>query len=77
MQLRFEVNVGGHWTPVKNGIVLADGRLGCDLGVVPPPYWVHSEETTSQPEFRKLCFSKLTPEERQCAVSRLGGLPVF
>ena len=81
MKLQFEINVGGTWVPTAHGSIQADGRLGFTLpgrsGVCPPPFWRHTEETTRQPEFRRMCFASLTPEERDSAVARLRGQPEF
>jgi hypothetical protein len=82
MPLKFEINVGGEWVEAKSGIILADGRLGFTLecghsGVARPPYWRHSEKTTRHPDFRRMCFGFLAPEERDAAIARLGGEPEF
>jgi hypothetical protein len=82
MPLKYEINVGGEWVEARTGIILADGRLGFTLpdgyqGVARPPYWRHSEVTTSFPDFRRLCFYALTPEEQESARVRLRGEPEF
>lgn len=66
----------------RTGLVLADGRLGYTTacgrsGVVRPPGWRQTEESTRQPAFRRVCFDALTPEEKDLAVARLGGMPTF
>lgn len=86
MQLQFEVNISGLypavWVAAEHGTILADGRLGYTLptgehDVVSPPFWRHTEATTRQPAFRRMCFAALTPEERDAAVARLRGQPQF
>lgn len=82
MQFKYEVKLDGQWVAATNGIVLADGRLGYQTacgrsGVVKAPFWRQTEESTRQPEFRRVCFEALTVEEKECAVARLGGVPKF
>lgn len=85
MTLRFEVCVAGHWVPTRTAIILADGRLGFTLdgpcgptgGVAKPPFFRQTEESARQPEFRRLCWNSLTPDERAAAVARMGKQPTF
>lgn len=82
MQFSYEVKLEGQWVPTTNGIVLADGRLGytgaCGRsGVAKAPFWRQTEASTRQPAFRQACWESLTAEEREWAVTRLGGMPEF